>query len=156
MGGSPEALLDPDPPAALGAVSFRRHDTSGFCQAAVEAAAELAPVTPEARVELEVPQAALALAGIAAPRDADEAWWSCQHAVAVTLLGGSLSQTGVDEPAVARLRERMQVSAGPVSRVTVDGRSAERERARPLTDDDLVAKWRRLNAQLHPPTELLA
>jgi 2-methylcitrate dehydratase PrpD len=156
MGGSPEGLLDAGQPPAIGAVSFRRHETSGFCQAAVEAAAELAPASPEARVELEVPEAALALAGIEAPRDADEAWWSCRHAVAVTLLGGSLTDTAVDEPAVARLRERMQVSPGAVSRVTVDGRSAERERARPLTDDDLVAKWRRLNPDLEPPMELLA
>jgi 2-methylcitrate dehydratase PrpD len=156
MGGSPDGLLDPAEPAALGTVSFRRHDTSGFCQAAVEAAAELAPATPEAEVALEVPEAALALAGIAAPRDADEAWWSCRHAVAVTLLGRSLSDTPVDEPAVARLRERMRVSAGAVSRVTVDGRSAERERAQPLTDADLLAKWRRLNPELEPPMELLA
>ena len=156
MGGSPDGLLDPAQPVALGAVSFRRHETSGFCQAAVEAAAELAPAPAEAHVELEVPEAALALAGIAAPRDADEAWWSCQHAVAVTLLGRSLSETGVDEPAVARLRERMQVSAGPVSRVTVDGRTAERERAQPLSDADLIAKWRRLNPELEPPMELLA
>jgi hypothetical protein len=76
--------------------------------------------------------------------------------VAVTLLGRSLSETGVDEPAVARLRERMQVSAGPVSRVTVDGRTAERERAQPLSDADLIAKWRRLNPELEPPMELLA
>lgn len=155
MGGSADGLLDRDVPPALGAVSFRRHDTSGFCQAAVEAAAELAPATPEAHVELEVPEAALALAGIAAPRDSDEAWWSCQHAVAVTLLGRPLAETPVDDPAVAQLRERVQVSAGPVSRVTVDGRSAERAYAAPLTDDDLIAKWWRLNPELQPPMELL-
>jgi 2-methylcitrate dehydratase PrpD len=156
MGGSGAGMLDPAPAPALSTVSFRRHHTSGFCQAAVEAAAELAPIGPGDAVSLQVPEATIALAGIAAPRDADQAWWSCPHAVAVTLLGLDLAATAVDDPAVASLRERIQMTPGPVTRVTVGGRGAQRERAAALTDADLLAKWRRLNPDIAPPAELLS
>jgi 2-methylcitrate dehydratase PrpD len=156
MGGSADRLRDGRASRALSTVSFRAHDTSGFCQAVVEAAVELAPVDPDCAVDVEVPEATMALAAIAEPRDADDAWWSCQHAVAVTLLGLPLSATPVDEPGVARLRDRLRVRVGPVSRVTVNGRTAERDRAAALTDGDLIAKWRRLNPDLAPPLELLS
>lgn len=156
MGGSADRLWDPAAAPALSTVSFRRHDTSGFCQAVVEAAAEVAPADPDCTVDVVVPEATLALAGIAAPVNADEAWWSCQHAVAVTLLGLPLAETPVDEPGVARLRDHVRVRAGRASQVTVNGRTAERECAAALTDDDLITKWRRLNPDLAPPIELLS
>lgn len=156
MGGSPDRLRDETAASALSSVSFRQHDTSGFCQAVVEAAAELAPIDPGCTVDVEVPEATMALAGIAAPRNADEAWWSCQHAVAVTLLGLQLADAPVDDPEVARLRDHVRVTVGTVSRVTVNGRTTERERAATLTDDDLIAKWRRLNPDVAPPLELLS
>ncbi len=156
FGGSPEGLLDPAPTPALCEVSFRQHETSGFSQAAVEAARELAPVPDDCEVELEVPEATAALAAIPSPRDGEEAWWSCQHAVAVTLLGLDLEECPVDHPAVARLRERTRLTVGPVTRVSAGGRTAQRERAAPLTNEDLVAKWRRLNPEQDPPTEMLS
>jgi 2-methylcitrate dehydratase PrpD len=157
MGGSADALLAPGERSALGEVSFRRHATSGFAQALVEAARELAPVEPDAHVDVEASEGAIALAGIAAPRDPEEAWWSCQHAVAVTLLGLDLEDAAlVTEPRVVALRDRVRLQAGPVSSVTVDGRRAERAAAAPLTDADLVAKWTAMNPDVAPPLELLA
>ncbi|HEX5191768.1 MAG TPA: MmgE/PrpD family protein [Solirubrobacteraceae bacterium] len=155
MGGSAERLLAPAAEPAIAAISFRRHWTSGFCHAAVEAAHELAPVGPDASVMLEVPAPTVALASIAHPRDEEEAWWSCQHAVAVTLLGLELGSSAIDDPRVVALRERITVQVGERSRVTVDGRVAERTAAAPLSDDDLRAKWRRLNADEPAPEELL-
>jgi 2-methylcitrate dehydratase PrpD len=156
VGGSPDGLLDPVRIPALSEVSFRQHETSGFCQAAVEAALELAPVDDGSEVELEVPEATVALAGIPSPRDAEEAWWSCQHAVAVTLLGLDLKECPVDHPSVAQLRERVRLQTGQLTRVTAGGRTAQRERAASLSDEDLLAKWWRLNPALDPPTELLS
>jgi hypothetical protein len=39
--------------------------------------------------------------------------------------------------------------------VTVGGRSAQRTLAAPMTDDDLIAKWRTLNPGVAPPLDLL-
>jgi 2-methylcitrate dehydratase PrpD len=156
MGGAAERLLEPAGEPAIATVSFRRHWTSGFCQAAVEAAAELAPVHADCEVALELPAATVALATIAHPGDEEEAWWSCQHAVAVTLLGLELGGCPVDDPRVAALRERITVQVGERSRVRVDGRIVERAMAAPLSDDDLRAKWRRLNPDEPAPEELLA
>jgi 2-methylcitrate dehydratase PrpD len=157
MGGSMQQLLEPVERPALAEVRFRRHATSGFAQAAVEAAAELAPVDADASVVAQVPEAALALAGIPAPRDPQEAWWSCRHAIAVTLLGLDLEDGSlVDDRRVAALRDRVRLEAGPRSRVTVGDRSAERDLPAPLTDDDLLRKWHTLNPDDAPPRELLA
>ncbi len=155
MGGSPDGLLEPSERSALSEVSFRRHATSGFSQALVEAARELAPVQGPVDVEIVVPPATAAMAGIAAPRDAEEAWWSCQHAVAVSLLGLDLEDDRAHDPRVAAVRQRVRVEVGPVSRVTVGGRSAEREFAAPLTDADLEEKWRTLNPGVEPPRILI-
>jgi 2-methylcitrate dehydratase PrpD len=155
MGGSPDTLLRATTEPAIGAVSFRRHHTSGFNQAAVEAARELAPVDPSAEVWLQVPEATAALAAIGHPQGEAEAWWSAQHAVAATLLALDLGRCAVDDPELVALRERVQLTVGPTSRVTVAGRMAERTQAAPLTDDDLIAKWERLNPDLPAPVELL-
>jgi 2-methylcitrate dehydratase PrpD len=156
MGGSPDELLAPTPRVALSEVSFRRHATSGFAQAIVEAAQELAPIDGSPDVEVQVPEAAAALAGIPEPSNAEEAWWSCQHAVAVTLLGLDLECCSVDEPRVAALRRSVHLRTGELSQVSVDGRTAKRVAAAPLTDEDLLAKWRQLNPDDAPPTEVLA
>lgn len=47
----------------------------------------------------------------------------------------------------------MALTVGPVSRVTVNGRTVAEA---PLTDDELVAKWRGLNPGIDSPRELLA
>jgi 2-methylcitrate dehydratase PrpD len=157
MGGDAAGLLEHRDHPAIVDVAFRRHATTGFAQALVEAARELAPIEPVGPVLAEAPEAAVALAGNPAPRDAEEAWWSCEHAVAVSLLGLDLEdQTLVEDARVTALRRRVRLSAGETSRVTVDGRSAERALAAPSTDEDLVAKWRTLNPDEAPPLELLA
>jgi 2-methylcitrate dehydratase PrpD len=155
MGGTSQELLAPARPA-LSEVSFRRHATSGFAQALVEAAQELAPIEGTPDIEVEVPEAAVALAGNPEPQNAEEAWWSCEHAVAVTLRGLDLEECPADEPSVAVLRRRVRLRAGDVSRVTVAGRTAERAGAARLSDEDLLAKWRRLNPDVVPPTDVLA
>jgi 2-methylcitrate dehydratase PrpD len=155
MGGGAEGLLTPVDQPAIATVSFRRHQTSGFCQAAVEAAQELAPVDPGSTVTLEVPEATAALAAIAHPQTQEEAWWSVQHAVAVTLLGRDLADCSIDDPIVAGVRDRITLTVGPGSRVQIGGQVAERAAAAPLTDDDLLAKWHTLNPELAAPTELL-
>lgn len=159
MGGSSDGLLDPAERSALAGTSFRRHATSGFAQAAVEAARELAPIDLDATAEVaaEVPPATLAMAAEPAPEDADTAWWSCQHAIAVSLLGLDLEDDAlVYDPRVAAVRDRVRLEAAPISAITVGGRRAERVAAAPLTDADLVEKWHILNPAVAPPLELLA
>jgi 2-methylcitrate dehydratase PrpD len=157
MGGSPEGLCAPAERSALSEVSLRRHATSGFCQALVEAAGELVGQAGRGAIHVEAPAATLALASNPAPGDAEAAWWSAEHAVAVTLLGLDLEDDAlVADPRVAALRERIELRAGPLSALTVDDRRAERAAAAPLSDDDLIAKWRALNPDDPPPLELLA
>jgi 2-methylcitrate dehydratase PrpD len=155
MGGSADGLLAARERTALEEVSFRRHATSGFNQAAVEAAQELAGLDDPTQIELEVPEATAALAAVADPQNSEQAWWSCQHAVAATLLGRDLATCSVDDPAVKRVRGRIRLSVGPVTTLTVDGRVAKRGHAAALTDDDLIAKWRVLNPDTEPPLELI-
>jgi 2-methylcitrate dehydratase PrpD len=156
MGGSAGGLGEPRSRAAIEEVAFRLHAATGFAQAAIEAAAELAPIAASARVVLELPPAAAAMSGSTRPETREDAWWSAPYAVAVTLLGLELEdRSHVDDPAVRELLRRMDVRPGAGSRVTVDGRSAERAEAHAATDDDLVAKWRLLNPGAAPPLELL-
>ena len=156
MGGSSEVLLAPVDQPAIATVSFRRHHTSGFCQAAVEAAQELAPIEPGSTVTLQVPEATAALAAIAHPQTEEEAWWSVQHAVAVTLLGRDLVECPVDDPIVTELRDSISLTVGAGSRVQIGGEVVERATAARLTDADLLAKWQTLNPELPAPAELLA
>jgi hypothetical protein len=80
-----------------------------------------------------------------------------QHAVAVALLGLDLEDGAlVGDPGVAALRERIELTAAPISAVNLDGRRAERAHAARLTDDDLLAKWTVMNPRDAPPVELLA
>lgn len=159
-GGSAAGLDGPRPRTVLEEVSFRRHATSGFNQAAVDVASEFEPTDVAAQageILLDVPDATAALAGISNPRTAREAWWSCQHAVAATLLGRDLAVCPVDDGAVSSLRARIRLRGGsPVSRLTLGGRVVERDRADPLSDADLAAKWRRLVPDIDPPLEMLA
>ena len=159
MGGSPGALTAPAERSALSETSFRAHATTGFAQALVEAARDHTAPGPADRVEAEAPAAALALADAPSPRDPEQAWWSCQHAVAVTLLGRDLDDAAtVEDPRVAALRARVELTASPTggSAVVVAGRRTERAAAARLGDADLVAKWRTLNPGAEPPLALLA
>jgi 2-methylcitrate dehydratase PrpD len=160
MGDGPsDALLAPAERSALAETSFRRHATSGFAQAVVEAARGHGPVDPEAPGEIlvEVPEATLGMAADPAPADAGAAWWSCQHAVAVTLLGLDLEDRSLaGDPRVVAVRDRVTVTEGPVSSVTIGAQRTECAVAAALTDDDLVAKWHVLNPGVAAPAELLA
>jgi 2-methylcitrate dehydratase PrpD len=158
MGGSPADLTAPAERTTLEELRFRAHATNGFAQALVEAARALAPADPGTDVRVEAPAAALALADEPAPRDPESAWWSCQHAVAVALLGRDLEDPAtVADPVVAALRARIDLRASRegASTVVAGGRREERVEARPLTDADLVAKWHTLNPGDEPPLALL-
>jgi 2-methylcitrate dehydratase PrpD len=155
FGGSADGLLDPRPPA-IAEAHQRRHAATGFAHAAIDAAAELAPVEDPEHVVVEVPAGAVALAGDPDPRTRETAWWSCQHAVAATLLGLDLEDPAcVDEPRLREVLPRVELRTADVSRVTVDGRSAERAVPDPATDGDLVAKWTTLNPGVETPEDLL-
>jgi 2-methylcitrate dehydratase PrpD len=156
MGGSPTELLAAGERPAIAETTFRTYATTGFAHAAVEAARELAPVEGAPRIVVEVPAGAVALAGSAAPQTNEEAWWSVPYAVAVTLLGLDLEDSHVYDSRVRSLLGRIELREAPVSRVEVDGREASCAEAHVPTDEELVAKWRKLNPELDPPLELLA
>lgn len=157
MGGDAGRLFERGERPALSEVSFRAHATSGFSQALVEAAIELGPLEEPQPAIVDAPPATIALAGIERPMDMEEAWWSCRHAVAVSLLGLDLEDPSlIDDRRVAAQRDQIELREAPTSRVTVQGRSAERHRARRMGDEDLLAKWHSLNPDAAPPVELLA
>jgi 2-methylcitrate dehydratase PrpD len=164
-GSDPAAAVAPRERRAIEEVTHRFYASTGFAHTAIEAARELAPVSAGAveAIELEVPPAAAALAGTLDPQDDEDAWWSVPYAVAVTLLGLDLEERpSPDDADVRALLGKTVVSEceGAASTVTVDGRSATRSthlghHEQPLSDDDLVAKWRILNPAVQPPLHLL-
>lgn len=160
MGGRADDLDAPRPHTILEEVSFRKHATSGFNQAAVEAAQELGTLDDLDQIEeieLCVPDSTATISGNPHPRTPQEAWWSCQHAVAVTLLGCDLATVHVDDPAVMRLRARIVLRGGSaVTQLRLGGRVVERDHAAKLSDADLIDKWRRLLPDVEPPMEMLA
>jgi len=164
-GSDPAAALAGRERRALEELTHRFYASTGFAHAAIEAARELAPVAAGSveAIELEVPPPAAALAGTLDPQDDEDAWWSVPYAVSVTLLGRDVeARPAIDDPAVRALLAKTVVSAreGAASTVIVDGRSATRtshlgHHEQPLSDDDLVAKWRILNPGEPPPLHLL-
>jgi 2-methylcitrate dehydratase PrpD len=156
MNGRPGALLAERERLAIEETTFRIYAASGFVHAAIEAARELAPLETAKRVEVRVPAVTAALAALADPQTDDEAWWSTQYAVAVTLLGLDLEDRSLlHDSRVRDLLRKVEIGTGEVSIVTVDGRSASCSEAHVPTNDELVAKWRTLNPGLVPPLELL-
>jgi len=157
MSGDANALLAGRAQLAIEETTFRIYAACGFAHAAIEAARELAPVESAERIEVEVPPATAALAAIVDPQTDEEAWWSTQYAVAVTLLGLDIEDRSLlHDPRVRELLGRVEIRAGETSIVTVDGRSASCAEAHVPTNDELDAKWRVLNPGLEPPLELLA
>jgi 2-methylcitrate dehydratase PrpD len=164
-GQDPTAVLARRERLALEELTFRFYASTGFAHAAIDAALELAPVEPGrvGEIEIQVPRSAAAIAGNVDPRDREEAWWSVPYAVATSLLGRSLEDgPPVDDDAIRTLLRKTRVVPrdDPSSTVTVDGRSATRRdhrghHDRPLSDEDLVAKWRILNPEDDPPLHLL-
>jgi 2-methylcitrate dehydratase PrpD len=156
MSGDPVALLAERERLAI-ETTFRIYAASGFVHAAIEAARELAPMELAERVEVQVPRATAALAAIADPQTDEDAWWSTQYGVAVTLLGLDLENRSLlNDSRVRALLRKVEMRVGETSIVTVDGRSASCDEAHVPTDEELGAKWRTLNPDLEPPLELLA
>ena len=79
-----------------------------------------------------------------------------QYAVAVTLLGLDIEDRSLlHDPRVRELLRPVEIRVGEPSIVTVDGRSASCAEAHVPTNEELGAKWRKLNPDLAPPLELL-
>ena len=145
-------MLAPRASTCLEETGFRLHPATGFAQAAIEAAATLAPLRPHEVEHVTAtvsPPAAIALASNPEPSGREEEWWSIEHAVGVALVGG------LELPEVAGLRSRVELvpgDAGWGARVEVslrDGtvRSAAVDGPRPASDDDLRKKWLRLTGE---------
>jgi 2-methylcitrate dehydratase PrpD len=164
-GSDPASVLAPRERLAIEELTFRFYAATGFAHAAIDAALELAPVDPNAvsSIEVRLAAAAAALAGGLEPRDALEAWWSAPLAVAAALLGRDPTEPpSPDDPALRPLIAKTRVVAHdePSSTVAVDGRTATRlthkgHHEDPLSEEELVAKWRLLNPGLEPQLNLL-
>lgn len=164
-GVDPEDVLARRDRLAIEELTFRFYAGTGFAHAAIDAALALAPVEPEAvsSIELRLPAAAAALAGGLEPDDALEAWWSAPLAVAAALAGREPTEPPAsDDPVLRALLGKTSVAAheDPASTVAVDGRSATRlvhkgHHEDPLSDEELVVKWRLLNPEVDPPLHLL-
>jgi 2-methylcitrate dehydratase PrpD len=157
--------LAPRASTALEETGFRLHAATGFAHAAIEAALVLGPLAPHEveRVRVTVsPPAAVALASNRAPADDEEAWWSVEHAVSVCLVSGrpeALARGRGDE-AVLELCTRIELEpGGPGWAAAIEARlrngttrtaGAEAPRGhggRPASDEDLLAKWKRLTGR---------
>lgn len=135
----------------------RYYASSGFCHAAIEAAANLASHSLDSihRVQITLPAAVIPVVGATTPTTPAEAWWSAPYAVAVTLLYGSSqleSATLLNDDAVSRILTQTTVVSGKddVSIVAVNGRECTRSIYKghpevPLTIEELIEKCQRLN-----------
>lgn len=170
-GGSAQALLEERERWGIEEISFRYFKTTGYAQAAVEAALALGPIVPTdvEEITLEVPSMALVAAGIREPASAAEAWWSLPHAVSACLVYGEASRLGaedvVQDGMVRRLTRAMQLVGireegppRPFARLSVRLRSGEwRVQAcstprghpeRPFQEEDWRGKARSLGLRL--------
>jgi 2-methylcitrate dehydratase PrpD len=160
--GGEEGDVRPDGAWAIVETGQRFWAASGFAHAAIDAARQLGPVAPGdvAGVSIFVSPAAATLAGVAAPTTDDEAWWSVQHAVAVSLTNNeeaALEARLTRDPAVldllgrcTLLPDRADFGASLGVRLR-DGRTLACEVAfplghpeRPLSDERRLRKWERL------------
>ena len=127
-----------------------------------------------AQIELRVAPLAIQLCGNPAPRDGLEAKLSLAHGAAVALMDGAAGVAQFDDarardPAIAALRERVVLVATPAlekdqAGATVVLRDGSRReyfvehargsRERPLSDDDLAAKFRALAAGVLPTARI--
>ena len=170
-GGSREVLLEPLQPWGIEEVSLRYFHTTGWAQAAVEAALALGEIDVREveQVVVHVPEVAIGVAGGAHPKSLEEAWWSIPYAVGVTV--AYKDPRRLDDPSlledekVRRLVQRVQLAAlqetdahRPATRVIVlrsDGSSLERtcdaprgHPAHPFSEEDWLAKAKAMGLRL--------
>jgi len=125
------------------------------------------------RIDLRVNPLVLELTGKRAPQVGLEGKFSVYHSVAVAIIDGAAgeaqySDSRVADPAVVALRERVTATADPgvpkdacyVAITLADGRVLERyvphavgSLERPMTDDELDAKFRALVAPILPANQ---
>ncbi|MGZ4399224.1 MAG: MmgE/PrpD family protein [Gaiellaceae bacterium] len=161
-GGAADALVQPAERTAVETTGVRFYGANGFAHGAIEAAAQLGPIAPDeiAAALVTVSAATARLASNRSPATDEEAWWSVEHAVAVCLAAGSpVGLTGglsPEEP-VRALARRVTLAVADIgwgSQVEVtlrDGATAVGScteplghPARPVTDEQLLAKWQLL------------
>ena len=161
-GGFPERLFA-DVQPAIELTGVRVYGASGFAYGAIEAAASIGPLSPEAiaSVVATVSPAAAGFASNAAPLGDDEAWWSVEHAVAVCLASGDPAalEAGLSvDPAIRDLARRVTLRVGEggwgaqVEAALGDGTTLVGScldplglPARPVSDEQRLAKWELLN-----------
>jgi 2-methylcitrate dehydratase PrpD len=139
-----ERLTATRPSAALEETGFRLHPATGFAHSALDAALTLRPIHDVEHVRVGVSPIAAALASNPQPNGDDERWWSIEHAVA-SALGVEIDRVEAEATAEGwaatvdvRLRDCTVRSASATEPLG--------HPARPASDDDLRAKWTRLNA----------
>ena len=165
FGELPGDLLAQRVSTAIEETVFRLYAANGFAQAAVDAALSLGPLPPgevEGVRAVVAPPAALAAASNRAPADDEEAWWSIEHAVAVSLAAGDADALagGRGSRDVLELCGRTDLEAGPpgwgasVDVTLRDGTTRAASLDGPpgpggssVSDADLLAKWRRLTGR---------
>ena len=162
-GGSPDVLLQAGGTSAIESTGVRIHAANGFAHGAIEAAADVGPVAPDsiAAIVATLSPAAVRLASNRSPADDHAAWWSVEHAVAVcvatgdpaALTGGLSRDEGIRELAARVSLAAEDIGWGARVELTLrDGTTATGtcaaplgHPARPVTDEQLLAKWRLLN-----------
>jgi 2-methylcitrate dehydratase PrpD len=162
-----DALVQAGRTAAVQETSVRLRATSGFGQAAVNAASALGPVTPDAvdAVRITVAQLAATVAGDLQPDGPEAAWWSIPYAVAVTLIHGSpeaLEAGWRSDPETHEMLDKCRLDVGPsVTEASVELELSGGKRSRASascigepTDAERIAKWSR--ATKRPGADALA
>jgi 2-methylcitrate dehydratase PrpD len=166
-GADPEALVRARPTAAMQETAVRLRATSGFGQAAVNAASGFGPVPPDAvnAVRITVGQLAATVAGDPMPGGPEEAWWSIPYAVAVTLVHGSpeaLEAEFRSDRETLEVLEKCRLDVGPsITEASValelsdgEGSRASASCVDAPSDAERIAKWSR--ATNRPGADALA
>jgi 2-methylcitrate dehydratase PrpD len=167
LGGPEQSEREPDAllgggPSAIGATSVRLHATSGWNQAAVQAAAAQPRRAGQRAWPVTVHvHPAVAAASTGATAGPGERWWSLEWSVAAALLTGD-PQTSPEEPLgdqerrrrlaeeLVVVRDQPSVLSASVVVATNDGPSTttvERPWGHsdsPASSEQLQAKWRRI------------
>jgi 2-methylcitrate dehydratase PrpD len=145
---SPERVTAPRPVTALEETGFRLRPATGFAHAPLDAVQSLGPLGEVDHVNVSVSLIAATLASNTAPQNEDEAWWSIEHAVASALEIdiGRVEVRATTEGWAAAVEVRLR--DGSVRNASVSEPLGHPDR--PVTDDDLRAKWARLGGAPAP------
>jgi 2-methylcitrate dehydratase PrpD len=146
--GAPERLTATREAPGIEETGFRLHPFTGFAHSAIDAALALGSVDRIEHVHVAVSPIAATLASNPDPHGADEEWWSVQAAVA-DALGCEPSRVEV-EPSAVGWAAAVEVTTADGTTHTTFVTEPRGHPDRPAADDDLLAKWQRLNGDGGP------